>query len=87
MFFRHPVQGLRKVLARLMAPRQATVFNPPEVWWNPSYGMSMADHRHAKLIIIGLPKSGNSWLYALLKDYLDLNPIDPVSDIGCAVLA
>jgi len=30
-----------------------------------------------KVFVIGLPKSGNNWLYILLADCLDLNCIDP----------
>jgi hypothetical protein len=47
----------------------------------PSYGTPLDGRRNAKIVVFGLPKSGNVWLVSLLSDYTGLKPIDPFTDV------
>jgi Sulfotransferase domain len=49
---------------------------------NPSYGISLDSRPDAKLIVFGLPKSGNVWLVAMLCQYLSAEAIDPVANVA-----
>lgn len=46
----------------------------------PSYGRSLAELANGKVVVFGLPKSGNVWLVSMLSDYLGTDSIDPMAD-------
>ena len=48
---------------------------------NPSYGKSLDSRPDGKMIVFGLPKSGNVWLVAMLCQYLSAKAIDPVANV------
>jgi hypothetical protein len=60
------------------APYKAPVFNHDLSYWYRAYGLQLRDVARAKIVIFGIPKSGNVWLQSLLCDALRLQPIDPV---------
>jgi len=60
------------------APYKAPVFNHDLSYWYRAYGLQLRDVPRAKIVIFGIPKSGNVWLQSLLCDTLGLQPIDPV---------
>jgi Sulfotransferase domain len=47
-----------------------------------SYGAPLDSRPDAKIVVFGLPKSGNVWLVSLLSDYTGLKPIDPFTDVS-----
>ena len=47
----------------------------------PSYGRDPKETPNGKLVVFGLPKSGNVWLVSLLCDYLNMESIDPMVDV------
>jgi hypothetical protein len=47
----------------------------------PSYGRALSELKNGKLVVFGLPKSGNVWLVSMLSDYLGLASIDPIVDV------
>jgi hypothetical protein len=57
------------------SPR-AAIFNEPEYGGDRSYGLTWDAHPAAKIVIFGLPKSGNNWLRALLTDYFEVPGIN-----------
>lgn len=59
-------------------PHKAPVFNHELSYWYRSYGLKLADVAAGKIVIFGVPKSGNVWLQSLLSDALQLRPIDPM---------
>jgi hypothetical protein len=61
------------------APYKAPVFNHDLSYWYRAYGLQLYDVPRAKVVIFGIPKSGNVWLQSLLCDALALRPIDPVT--------
>jgi len=61
------------------APYKAPVFNHDLSYWYRTYGVQLQDVPRAKIVIFGIPKSGNVWLQSLLCDALALRPIDPVA--------
>jgi Sulfotransferase domain len=80
------------------ASYKAPVFNHDLSYWYRAYGLQLHDVPRAKVVIFGIPKSGNVWLQSLLCDALGLKPIDPmgqtdVSGVGmthlpfCAAVA
>jgi hypothetical protein len=60
------------------APYKAPVFNHDLSYWYRAYGLQLHDVPRAKIVIFGIPKSGNVWLQSLLCDTLGLQPVDPV---------
>lgn len=46
----------------------------------PSYGKPVNRRPDGKIVVFGLPKSGNVWLVSLLADYFSLEAIDPMVD-------
>jgi hypothetical protein len=62
------------------APYKAPVFNHDLSYWNRSYGIKLTDVRAAKIVIFGIPRSGNTWLQSLLCETLGLRPVDPVAE-------
>ena len=67
----------RKRITEPMSP----VFNAPGNFYSRSFGMDLSILPNGKIVVFGLPKSGNVWLVSLLADYLNLQPIDPYVDI------
>ena len=57
------------------------IFCPPGQYLQPSYGTPVDARPDAKIVVFGLPKSGNVWLVALLSDYTGLKAIDPITDV------
>ena len=50
-----------------------------------SYGVvskTFKDRPNGKLVVLGFPKSGNTWLVSLLCDYFDIVPIAPDHDVS-----
>jgi hypothetical protein len=62
------------------APYKAPVFNSDRSYWNRSYGIKLSDVPAAKIVIFGVPKSGNTWLQALVCETLGLTPVHPIND-------
>jgi hypothetical protein len=60
----------------LPSSERAPIFNEPEYGSDRSYGLSWDAHPAAKIVIFGLPKSGNNWLKALLTDYFGVPGIN-----------
>lgn len=81
------VPGGAQLKRRLQARRQqrvesrSLVFNPSEVYWNQSYGTALAAVPNGKIVVFGLPKSGNVWMKSLIADYFDLPGVEPVRDL------
>jgi hypothetical protein len=48
---------------------------------SPSFGISLTSCPDAKLVVFGLPKSGNVWLVSMLSKYLGLPAIAPYIDV------
>ena len=63
-------------------PPRSLVFNPPEVYWNQSFGTPLDSKPNGKIVVFGLPKSGNTWVQSLIADYFDLPGIEPILDIN-----
>jgi hypothetical protein len=61
------------------APYKAPVFNHDLSYWYRAYGVQLHDVPRGKIVIFGIPKSGNVWLQSLLCDALALSPIDPIA--------
>jgi hypothetical protein len=47
---------------------------------DPSYGTPLDSRADGKLVVFGLPKSGNVWLVAMLCQFLSEKAIDPVKN-------
>ena len=58
------------------------IFCPPGQYLQPSYGAPLDGRPNTKIVVFGLPKSGNVWLVSLLSDYTGLTPIDPFTDVA-----
>jgi hypothetical protein len=58
---------------------RAPVFNHDRSYWYRAHGVKLADIVAAKIVIFGIPKSGNVWLQSLLCDTLGLPAVDPVA--------
>ena len=58
------------------------IFARPLSFWDDFYGIPITAHPAGKIIVFGVPKSGNVWLKSLLVDYFSLLPIEPMLDIG-----
>jgi hypothetical protein len=58
------------------------IFNGPEQLVTRSFGATLDTREDAKLVVFGLPKSGNVWLVSLLANYLSVPVIDPIVDVG-----
>ena len=78
---RPPVESLMNAAGPPMyrASYKAPVFNHDLSYWYRAYGVKLADVRAAKIVIFGIPKSGNVWLQSLLCDALGLTPVDPMA--------
>jgi hypothetical protein len=46
-----------------------------------SYGMPLTSRPDGKLVVFGLPKSGNVWLVSMLTDYFEMPAIAPYDDV------
>ncbi len=57
------------------------IFCSPGQYLQRSYGAPLDGRPDAKIVVFGLPKSGNVWLVSLLSDYTGLKPIDPFTDV------
>lgn len=62
-------------------PARSLIFNPPEVYWSQSYGTPLNSKPNGKIVVFGLPKSGNVWIKSLVADYCDLPGVEPVLDV------
>jgi hypothetical protein len=76
----NPVQYFANKLRRMQVEDRSDLFCNAGQYRNPSYGRSLGSRMDGKLIVFGLPKSGNVWLVSMLCDYLDQPPIDPIVD-------
>jgi hypothetical protein len=54
---------------KLHNAKRSAIFNEPEYGGDRSYGLGWDAHPNAKIVVFGLPKSGNVWLKSLLADY------------------
>jgi hypothetical protein len=45
-----------------------------------SFGTPLSHHPAGKIVVFGLPKSGNVWVVSLLADYTGLPPCHPIQD-------
>jgi hypothetical protein len=71
--FRHKISRENSEVAEAQCSQ---IFNEPEYGGDRSYGFGWDAHPHAKIVIFGLPKSGNIWLKALLCDYFKMPGIN-----------
>jgi hypothetical protein len=46
-----------------------------------SYGTPLTCRRDGKLVVFGLPKSGNVWLVSMLVDHFEMPAVDPYKDV------
>ena len=60
---------------------KSPIFSRPGSFWDDSYGLALDSHPAGKVVVFGVPKSGNVWLKSLLVDYLGLPPVEPMMDI------
>lgn len=56
----------------------SAIFNHPRSFWDESYGVRLDSHPAGKIVVFGIPKSGNIWLKSLLVGYFGLQPIEPM---------
>lgn len=68
-------------LAQPKAPPEALIFNEPQYGGDRSYGLGWEAHPYSKIIVFGLPKSGNNWVKGLLSDYFEKPGINPFQDV------
>ena len=61
---------------------KSLIYSAEDSYWNDSYGQKMDSRDNAKIIVLGLPKSGNTFLVSLIAGALSLDVIDPVREIG-----
>ena len=61
---------------------RSPIFNHPRSFWDDSYGLALNSHPAGKIVVFGLPKSGNVWLKSLLVDYFAMPPVEPMIDVG-----
>jgi hypothetical protein len=62
-------------------PYPALIFNPRDIYWSRSVGKALDERPDAKIVVFGLPKSGNVWMQSLLQDYFELPSIDPILEV------
>jgi hypothetical protein len=62
------------------SPHGSPIFNHDLSYWYRAHGVKLADAPAAKIVIFGIPKSGNVWLQSLLSDCLGLKAVDPVAN-------
>ena len=61
-------------------------FTLPGEFHSRSFGLELNVLTNSKIVVFGLPKTGNVWLVSLISDYLSLNTIDPYLDVkSCGV--
>jgi|GEM_PF-1848367 len=60
---------------------RSPIFNHPRSFWDDSYKVPLDAHPAGKIVVFGLPKSGNVWLKSLLVDYFGLPPVEPLLDV------
>jgi len=73
--------GYSRANSPAVEPARSLVFNPPEVYWNQSYGTPLDVRPNGKIVVFGLPKSGNVWIKSLISDYFDLPGVEPVINV------
>ena len=61
---------------------KSLIYSAEDSYWNDSYGQKMDSCDNAKIIVLGLPKSGNTFLVSLISSALSLDIIDPIRQIG-----
>ncbi len=61
---------------------KSPIFNPPRSFWNDSYGLALNSHPAGKIVVFGLPKSGNVWVKSLIVDYFQIAPVEPILDVA-----
>lgn len=76
MKVRHKLGNL-PVIGRYIYPlyNQYSIFSAQGKYNSFAVNQSISNFNHPKVVVFGLPKSGNTWIFSLLKDYLDLPPI------------
>jgi Sulfotransferase domain len=52
-----------------------SIFCAPGKYYSSGIQYKIDSFPNAKVAIFGLPKSGNTWIYGLMADYLDMKPI------------
>ena len=65
-----------------LKPHKCKIFARTDSYWNDSYGAQLDAQPNSKVIVFGLPKSGNTFLVSLLSQCLGLEIIDPLEQIG-----
>lgn len=60
------------IINRCSSVFQSPVFHKKGQFYSKSYGKNIHRIKNGKVAVIGLPKSGNTWLMSLLKDCLDM---------------
>ena len=73
---------LRRAIAKTDVPKsngRSLIFCEPGQYVSLSYGTRLDSRPDAKIVVFGLPKSGNAWLVSLLSDYTGLKPVDPIA--------
>lgn len=65
-----------------IAPPKSPAFNILGNFDSRSFGMSLSTLPNGKIVVFGLPKSGNVWLVSLLADYLKVQAIDPYVNLN-----
>lgn len=68
-------------LRLVKAGKSCQIFCSPGEYLQRSYGAPLDAPPNAKIVVFGLPKSGNVWLVSLLSEYTGLKPIDPFTDV------
>ena len=74
------IWGLYAKARLYRSKHRSRIFNAPRSFWDRSYGATIRKSNCSKVVVLGFPKSGNTWLMALLADYLQIPTIDPVND-------
>lgn len=67
-------------IAKVAQCRVAPVFDSSQ-FLVPSFGRPLSSVTAGKLVVFGLPKSGNVWLVSMLADYLGVPAVDPFLDV------
>jgi hypothetical protein len=73
--------ALRSRTSEPPAENSNLIFRPQPEYLLRSYGTKLDAHPAGKIVVFGLPKSGNTWLVSLLADYFCLPAVHPVNDV------
>lgn len=79
---------MRGLIARIRSwragRRRSLIFGSVGSFESPSYGAAIDSRPDGKIVVFGIPKSGNVWLVSLLAHYTGLGGIDPVANRAAA---